>query len=87
MHPEVWGQGVGASIGDGLRARGFGDLGLHRVHATCDPRDLGSARVPGKLGTTWEGRLRHTALIRDGRWDSEVFRVLDVEWCGGGSAS
>ncbi|GAB2939316.1 hypothetical protein GCM10022245_77690 [Streptomyces mayteni] len=44
----------------------------------------------GKLGTTHEGRHRHTALIRDGWRDSEVFSILEAEWrpnsaaeCGG----
>ncbi|MGW4699084.1 GNAT family N-acetyltransferase [Streptomyces sp. NPDC004285] len=80
VHPRVWGQGVGTAIGRELLARGFGDLELHRVYATCDPRNLGSARVLGKLGMTREGRHRHTALIRDGWRDSEMFSILEDEW-------
>ena len=70
---------------------GFEELGLHRIHriqGTCDPRNLGSAGVRvcgsagvlGKLGMTYEGRLRHTMLIRDGWRDSEMFSVLEDEW-------
>ncbi|MFJ7257910.1 GNAT family N-acetyltransferase [Streptomyces sp. NPDC098085] len=80
VHPEVWGQGVGTAIGKELLARGFGDLDLHRIHATCDQRNLGSARVLGKLGMTREGRHRHTLLIRDGWRDSEMFSILEDEW-------
>ncbi|WP_329214785.1 GNAT family N-acetyltransferase [Streptomyces sp. NBC_00683] len=80
VHPRVWDQGIGTAIGNELLTRGFEDLGLHRVYATCDPRNLGSARVLGKLGMTREGRLRHTALIRDGWRDSEIFSVLEDEW-------
>ncbi|MEU9957576.1 GNAT family protein [Streptomyces sp. NPDC050982] len=87
VHPRVWGQGVGTAIGNELLARGFEDLELHRIYATCDPRNLGSARVLGKVGMTWEGRLRHTALIRDGWRDSEMFSVLEAEWRGGASPS
>ncbi|MZE80669.1 GNAT family N-acetyltransferase [Streptomyces sp. SID5475] len=80
VHPRVWERGVGTAIGREPLARGFEDLGLHRIHATCDPRNLASARVLVKLGMTWEGRHRHTALIRD-RWrDSEVFGILEDEW-------
>ncbi|ELP69071.1 acetyltransferase, GNAT family [Streptomyces turgidiscabies Car8] len=86
VHPRVWGRGVGTAIGGELLSRGFGQLGLHRIYATCDPRNLGSSRVLGKLGMTYEGRHRHTALIRDGWRDSEVFSILDEEW-GAGSAS
>ncbi|WP_327419059.1 GNAT family N-acetyltransferase [Streptomyces sp. NBC_01233] len=80
VHPRVWGQGVGTAIGRQLLARGFEELELHRIYATCDPRNLGSARVLGKLGMTWEGRHRHTAVIRDGWRDSDVFAVLEDEW-------
>ncbi|MGW6799178.1 GNAT family N-acetyltransferase [Streptomyces sp. NPDC055039] len=80
VHPGVWGQGVGTAIGEELPARGFEDLELHRLYATCDPRNLGSARVLGKLGMTWEGRHRHTALIRDGWRDSDMFGILEDEW-------
>lgn len=54
--------------------------GLQRIYATCDPRNLASARILGKLGMTWEGRHRHTALIRDGWRDSDVFSILEDEW-------
>jgi RimJ/RimL family protein N-acetyltransferase len=80
VHPRVWGWGIGTEIGRRLLAYAFGELRLHRVHATCDPRNLGSARVLTKLGMTFEGRLRHTQLIRDGWRDSLVFSVLEDEW-------
>ncbi|MDJ0385809.1 GNAT family N-acetyltransferase [Streptomyces sp. G-G2] len=85
VHPRVWGRGVGTTIGGELLSRGFGQLGLHRIYATCDPRNRGSSRVLGKLGMTYEGRHRHTALLRDGWRDSEVFSILDEEWGPGPS--
>lgn len=81
VHPGAWGRGVGTAIGRELLARGFGELGLHRIYATCDPRNRASSRVLGKLGMTYEGRHRHTALIRDGWRDSEMFSILEGEWC------
>ncbi|MGR4851003.1 GNAT family N-acetyltransferase [Streptomyces sp. LARHCF252] len=83
VHPRAWGRGVGTEIGRLLLAHAFGELRLHRVHATCDPRNLGSARVLAKLGMTLEGRLRHTQLIRDGWRDSLVFGLLEDEWDAG----
>ncbi|MFD8939134.1 GNAT family N-acetyltransferase [Streptomyces sp. NPDC059578] len=80
VHPGVWGRGVGTALGRELLVRGFEELALHRIYATCDPRNLGSARVLGKLGMTREGRQRHTALIRDGWRDSEMFSILEDEW-------
>ncbi|MER5214243.1 GNAT family protein [Streptomyces sp. NPDC002838] len=80
VHPRVWGQGIGTGIGRQLLSRGFGQLGLHRIFATCDPRNLSSARVLAKLGMTYEGHLRHTAWIRDGWRDSLTFSILEEEW-------
>jgi len=80
VHPRRWGQGIGTEIGRQLLAHGFDGLGLHRIDATCDPRNTGSSRVLTKLGMTYEGRLRHTALIRDGWRDSLMFSLLEDEW-------
>lgn len=80
VHPDLWGRGLGTGIGHALLAIGFGELNLHRIHATCDPRNLGSARVLRRLGMTHEGRLRQTILIRDGWRDSDVFSILAHEW-------
>lgn len=79
VHPREWGQGVGTEIGRQLLSYGFDELGLHRIYATCDPRNLGSSRVLAKIGMTYEGRLRHTALIRDGWRDSTIFSILEGE--------
>ena len=80
LHPERWGRGYGTAIGRELLRIGFEELGLHRICGTCDPRNLGSAQVLRKLGMTYEGRLRHTMLIRDGWRDSEMFSILEEEW-------
>ncbi|MFD7340201.1 GNAT family N-acetyltransferase [Streptomyces violascens] len=83
VHPKAWGRGAGTAIGQELLSRGFGELRLHRIYATCDPRNLASSRLLSKLGMTYEGRHRHTALIRDGWRDSEMFSILEGEWPAG----
>jgi [ribosomal protein S5]-alanine N-acetyltransferase len=80
VRPESWGRGHGTAIGRELLRIGFDELSLHRIEATCDPRNAGSAGVLRKLGMTYEGRQRHTMLVRDGWRDSEMFSVLDDEW-------
>lgn len=80
LHPEQWGRGLGTAVGRELLRIGFEELGFHRVCGTCDPRNRGSAGVLRKLGMTYEGRLRHTLLIRDGWRDSEMFSILEDEW-------
>jgi ribosomal-protein-alanine N-acetyltransferase len=80
VHPDNWGQGIASEMAAALVGWGFAELGLHRVFGTCDPRNVASARVLRKLGMTHEGRMRHTALIRDGWRDSELYAVLEHEW-------
>jgi ribosomal-protein-alanine N-acetyltransferase len=82
LHPDWWGRGVGTQLARQLIRFGFERLDLHRIYATCDPRNLASARVLAKAGMTYEGRLRHTAHIRDGWRDSEMFSILRDEWPG-----
>ncbi|WP_107090119.1 GNAT family N-acetyltransferase [Streptomyces sp. WM6372] len=64
-----------------MLAHGFDELGLHRIYATCGPRNFGSSRVLSKIGMTHKGRLRHTALLCDGWRDSMIFSSLEGEWC------
>lgn len=62
-----------------LRPRGHTtSLGIHQQPDS--PISIRSARVPAKLGMTYEGRLRHTAWIRDGWRDSLRFCILEEEW-------
>ncbi|MFC8202069.1 GNAT family N-acetyltransferase [Streptomyces sp. NPDC057298] len=75
---KAWVQESGASF-----SHAAGQLGLHRIFATCDPRNLGSARVLAKLGMAYEGHLRHTAWIRVGWRDFLAFNILEEEWRAG----
>jgi [ribosomal protein S5]-alanine N-acetyltransferase len=58
---------------------GFHQLKLHRIYATCDPRNIGSIRVLEKAGMTKEGRIRGDLLMKDGWRDSLLFSVLENE--------
>jgi len=80
VHPDYWGQGVATEASGLLLKFGFEELLLHRIYATCDPRNMGSSRVLSKIGMTYEGRLRDALLIRDGWRDSLVFSMLEQEW-------
>lgn len=83
VHPDRWGRGVGTAIGRELLRVGFEQHGLHRIYATCDPRNVGSERVLRKLGMTYEGQLREVELISDGWRDSKLFSLLESEWTPG----
>ena len=59
---------------------GFSELNMHRVFATCDPRNIGSAKVLGKVGMIREGRIRDDLLLKDGWYDSLLYSILENEW-------
>jgi [ribosomal protein S5]-alanine N-acetyltransferase len=80
VHPDRWGEGIATRVARELIELGFERLGLHRIFATCDPRNLASARVLERVGLSYEGRLREVMLIRDGWRDSCVFSILRREW-------
>ncbi|MEV6846053.1 GNAT family N-acetyltransferase [Actinoplanes sp. NPDC051411] len=64
---EAWGQGYATEAAGALLGYAFDKLDLHRVAATCDPDNTGSARVLRKIGMAPEGRMRAYFLIR-GEW-------------------
>lgn len=76
VHPRLWGQGIASAAATQLLHIGFGEHGRHRIFATCDPRNVASAAVLRKIGMQYEGRMRGTALIRDGWRDSDLYARL-----------
>nr|WP_243739962.1 GNAT family protein [Aureibacillus halotolerans] len=80
IHPAYWGQGIATDVARLLIDYGFKGLGMHRIYATCDPRNTGSERVLRKVGMQKEGQMRETILISDGWRDSMLFSVLRHEW-------
>jgi RimJ/RimL family protein N-acetyltransferase len=80
VHPDHWGHGYATEAARLILRFGFATLSLHRIFATCDPRNTASAHVMEKIGMQYEGRLRDTMLIRDGWRDSLVYSVLEDKW-------
>ena len=80
VHPDLWGQGYATEAAAALLRFGFDELGLHRIYATCDPRNVASGRVLQKCGMAHEGRRRHDMLLCDGWRDSDLYAILEGEW-------
>jgi RimJ/RimL family protein N-acetyltransferase len=80
LHPDIWGQGYATEAALLLLQFGFSELQMHRIYATCDPRNVASTRVLEKLGMTYEGHMRETMHIRDGWRDSLLYSILRREW-------
>lgn len=59
----------------------FEEEKVHRVVATCDPRNKSSIRVCEKLGMTEEGYFKKCIHYRDDVWWDEVFySVLEEDY-------
>lgn len=82
IHPDLWGRGLATAAARQLLVAGFKDHSLHRIFATCDPRNIASNRVLKKVGMAYEGRMRETIRIRDGWRDSNLYAILCHEITG-----
>jgi RimJ/RimL family protein N-acetyltransferase len=80
LHPDVHGQGYATEAARALLAFAFAQVGLHRVYARCDARNVASARVMARLGMRQEAHLHEHAFVK-GQWDEElIFAILDRDW-------
>jgi len=84
LRRDAWGRGLGGEIAQALLAFGFGQLGLHRIEATCDPGNAASRRVLERAGMRLEGLRREDIWVRGAYRDSLSFAVLAPEWSAGG---
>ncbi len=80
VNPNYWGKGLATDVANLLIDFGFSKLKLHRIYATCDPRNIGSSKVLEKVGMNKEGRMRENLLIRGGWRDSLLYSILESEW-------
>jgi RimJ/RimL family protein N-acetyltransferase len=80
LHPDAHGRGYATEAALALLAFAFGQVGIHRVYARCDARNLASARVMARLGMREEAHFREHTHVK-GRWDEElIYAILDYEW-------
>lgn len=63
-----WNQGYMTEAARAVVAFGFDDCGLHRIEATCLPRNPASARVMEHCGLQREGYL-HDYICKDGIYE------------------
>ncbi|MGA0599939.1 GNAT family N-acetyltransferase [Caulobacter sp. KR2-114] len=75
-----WNQGLGAEAAGAVVRNAFETLGLRRMIATCDARNIGSWRVMEKLGMRREALFRQDAKAHDGWRDSYLYAILADEW-------
>lgn len=80
VNPDYWNKGIATEVASRLINFGFIECKLHRIYATCDPRNVVSAKVLEKVGMVKEGTIRDDLLLRDGWRDSNLYSILEQEW-------
>jgi len=80
VNRSFWGQGFATESMGVLLKFGFEERNLHRIIATCDPRNIGSERVMQKNGMRKEAHFVKE-LWQKGEWrDSLLYAILESEW-------
>jgi RimJ/RimL family protein N-acetyltransferase len=80
IHPDAQGRGLATEGAWAILDLGFGELGLHRIMARCDPRNAGSLRVMERLGMRREAQFVDSDYLKD-EWVGEIVcAMLESEW-------
>jgi ribosomal-protein-alanine N-acetyltransferase len=74
--PAHWRRGYMREAVGALIRFAFNELGLNRLEADIDPRNLASARSLERLGFTREGVLRERWIVGDEVSDSAMYGLL-----------
>ncbi len=80
ISPTLWGKGMATEATRELLTLGFGELGLHRIWATCLPENPASERVLQKVGMRKEGLLLKNLKIHGAWKNSFLYALLADEW-------
>ena len=80
LNRQFWNKGYATEAAEALLTFGFQQLGLHRIFAAVDPKNIVSIYVLEKTGMQYEGHLREHKWSK-GRWrDSLHYAILENEW-------
>jgi ribosomal-protein-alanine N-acetyltransferase len=80
LRRDEWGRGLATEAAGLLLELAFTRLGLHRVSAFHDPRNVASGRVLEKIGMQREGLMRQNVLAHGAWRDSVAYAILEPEW-------
>ncbi|MBB5378145.1 RimJ/RimL family protein N-acetyltransferase [Deinococcus metalli] len=80
LAPSAHGRGYATEAGAAVIAHAFGTLGLHRLHASIDPRNVPVARLLVRLGFRHEGTLVEAYEHRGAWTDDALYGLLRREW-------
>lgn len=77
---DYWGAGYMQEALSALLDCAFGELGLRRLEAQIDPRNLSSGKLVTRLGFKKEGLLRQRSVMKGEVNDTDFYGLLCHEW-------
>jgi [ribosomal protein S5]-alanine N-acetyltransferase len=80
MASSFWGNGYMHEALQTLLAFGFHEIGLNRIEADVDPRNLASIKCLERLGFQKEGLLRERWIVKGEVSDSYFYGLLHSDW-------
>ena len=76
LHPDWQGRGLASEALQLVLSYVFNELGLRRIEADIDPRNLPSCRLVEKFGFVREGQLRERWHVNGDICDSAIYGLL-----------
>lgn len=80
LHKNYWKQGYGTELAKEMIHFGFEQLKLHRIYATCDENNIGSANVLEKCHMRQEGFFKQNRLVHNEWHDERLYAILRKDW-------
>ena len=78
IHPSMWGNGLATALCTAAVQWGFSTRSWVRIQATTLESNLASQRVLGKVGFSFEGKLRSFRMVRGVPRDYLLFSIISA---------
>ena len=75
-----WNKGITSEALKSLMKFFFEEVGVNRIEARHDPRNLNSGKVMQKCGMKYEGTMRSADRNNQGICDTSYYALLKSEW-------
>lgn len=76
VNPKYWSKGIATEATKAIINFGFNTMGLQRIEATCDPRNIASSRVLEKCGMSYEGTLKSYFCVNGEFCDRKLYAII-----------
>jgi [ribosomal protein S5]-alanine N-acetyltransferase len=77
ISPAYWGEGYAFEGVKEIIQFGFEEMGIHRIEASCDPRNVRSIKLAERCGMVYEGTLREHKICKGERVSSAIYSILN----------